>query len=163
MSETREVVRIARTDIDGTQPVGKAITALKGVGDMYANAVAEVLDYKDQVIGDLDDDEIDTVEEAIRNPDEYDIPQWVRNRRKDRETGEDLHLIESDLELKKEFDIRRLKEIGSYKGWRHEIGLPVRGQKTKSSFRSGGKIGVSTAEIRAQAAEGGGDEGGDEE
>ena len=88
MSETREVVRIARTDIDGTQTVDKAVTALKGVGDMYANAIAEVLDYKDQVIGDLSDDEIDTVEEAIRNPDEYDIPEWVRNRRKS-STSED--------------------------------------------------------------------------
>jgi small subunit ribosomal protein S13 len=62
-----------------------------------------------------------------------------------------MHLIESDLELKKEFDIRRLKEIDSYKGWRHTIGLPVRGQKTKSSFRSGGKIGVSRARIQDEA------------
>lgn len=158
MSQTKEVVRIARTDIDGTQPVGKAITALKGVGDMYANAIAESLEMKEQKIGDLDEEKIDEIEEAIRNPDDHDIPDWLRNRRKDRETGEDLHIIESDLELKQEFDIRRLKEIESYKGWRHEIGLPVRGQKTKSSFRSGGKVGVSRAEIQEQAEAEGGDE-----
>ena len=161
MSETKEVVRIARTGIDGTKPVSKAITALKGVGPMYANAVAEGLGYEEKKIGDLDEESIDDIEEAIKNPDQLDVPDWLGNRRKDRETGENTHLIESDLELKKEFDIRRLKEIGSYKGWRHEIGLPVRGQKTKSSFRSGSKIGVSRARIQEEASEGSSD--GDEE
>ncbi|MFB6180595.1 MAG: 30S ribosomal protein S13 [Candidatus Nanohalobium sp.] len=154
MSETKEVVRIARAGIDGTKPVNEAITALKGVGPMYANAVAEGLGYEDEKIGNLDEQEIDDVEEAIRNPDQLDVPDWLRNRRKDRETGENNHIIEDDLELKKEFDIRRLKEIGSYKGWRHKIGLPVRGQKTKSSFRSGSKIGVSRARIQEEASEG---------
>ena len=158
MSETREVVRIARTGIDGNKPVGKALTGLKGVGEMYANAVAESMDYKNTVIGNLDDEEIDEIEEAIKNPDQLDVPTWLRNRRKDRETGEDLHLIEDDLDLKQQFDIRRLKEIDSYKGWRHEIGLPVRGQKTQSSFRSGAKIGVSRARIQEEASEGGGDD-----
>ena len=160
MSETKEIVRIARTGIDGTKPVGKALTALKGVGDMYANAVSEQMGYEDEKIGDLSEEEIDEIEETIKNPEEVDVPEWVRNRRKDRETGENTHLIESDLELRKEFDIRRYKEIGSYRGWRHKIGLPVRGQKTKSSFRSGSKIGVDTASIKEEAS-GGGD--GDEE
>jgi len=161
MAETREVVRIARTDLDGTKPVAKALGNLQGVGDMYGNAVVEALEEVDTEtkIGALNDEEIDHVEEVIKSPEEYDIPEWVRNRRKDRETGEDTHLIGSDLELKEEFDIRRLKEIGSYKGWRHEIGLPVRGQKTKSSFRSGSKIGVSRARLQEEAAaEGGEDE-----
>jgi small subunit ribosomal protein S13 len=163
MSETKEVVRIARTDIDGTQPVAKAITSLRGVGDVYGNAVAEATEVDTETkIGDLDEEEIDAIEELIKNPEEAGIPEWLRNRRKDRETGDDNHLIGSDLELKEEFDIRRLKEIDSYKGWRHEIGLPVRGQKTKSSFRSGSKVGVSRARLREEAAEGG-EEGGDEE
>jgi len=158
MSDTREVVRIARTGIDGNKPVGKALTGLKGVGEMYANAVAESMDYKNTIIGNLDDEEIDEIEEAIKNPDQLDVPAWLRNRRKDRETGENLHLIEDDLDLKQQFDIRRLKEIDSYKGWRHEIGLPVRGQKTQSSFRRGAKIGVSRARIQEEASEGGGDD-----
>lgn len=159
MSETREIVRIARTDIDGTKPVANALRSLKGVGDMYGNAVATVLDVdSDTQIGSLDDEEIDNIEETIKNPEENGIPKYLRNRRRDRETGEDLHLITSDLELKTEFDIRRYREIDSYRGWRHEIGLPVRGQKTKSSFRSGSKIGVSRARLQEEAAEGGGDE-----
>ncbi|MFB6245262.1 MAG: 30S ribosomal protein S13, partial [Candidatus Nanohaloarchaea archaeon] len=112
----------------------------------------------DTKIGSLSDEEIDQIEETIKNPDENGIPAWLRNRRKDRETGEDIHLITSDLELKQEFDVRRYKEIDSYRGWRHEIGLPVRGQKTKSSFRSGSKIGVSRARLQEEASAGGGDE-----
>ncbi len=152
MSETKEVVRIARTGIDGTKPVGKALTALKGVGDMYANAVAEKMGYRSEKIGDLSDEKIEEIEEKLQNPEQLELPEWIRNRRKDRESGENQHLIESDLELRKEFDIRRYKEIGSYRGWRHKIGLPVRGQKTKSSFRSGSKIGVDTASIKEEAA-----------
>ncbi len=157
-TQVKEVVRIARTGINGTQPVGKALTALKGVGDMYANAVATSMDLEDVKIGTLDDEEIDNIEEKLQNPEELELPDWIRNRRKDLETGDDIHLIESDLELKEEFDIRRMKEIDSYKGWRHEQGLPVRGQKTQSSFRSGSKIGVSRARIQEEASEGGGDE-----
>jgi small subunit ribosomal protein S13 len=156
MSETKEVVRIARTGIDGTKPVEEAVAGLKGVGQMYGHAIAQELGYKGKTIGDLSEDEIDQIEEELKDPE---LPEWLLNRRDDRETGEDTHIIESDLELKKEFDIRRLKEIDSYKGWRHEIGLPVRGQKTKSSFRTGSKIGVDTASIKEEAAESGGEEG----
>ena len=40
------------------------------------------------------------------------------------------------LELQKEFDIKRLKKIKSYRGLRHSTGQPVRGQRTKSHFRT---------------------------
>jgi len=137
----------------------KALRGLKGVGDMYANAISKSIDVEeDQRLGDLSEEKIDEIEEMIKNPEELNLPNWLRNRRKERDTGENNHLIESDLELKEEFDIRRLKEIGSYKGWRHEIGLPVRGQKTKSSFRSGSKIGVSRARLQEEASSDGGDE-----
>ncbi len=152
MSETKEIVRIARTGIDGTKNVEEAVAGLKGVGQMYGHAIAHELGYKDQTIGDLSDEEIDEIEEELKDPE---LPEWLLNRRDDRETGDNGHLIESDLELKEEFDIRRYKEIGSYRGWRHKIGLPVRGQKTKSSFRTGSKIGVDTASIKAEASEGG--------
>ncbi len=159
MSETKEVVRIARTGLDGTKTISKALRGLKGVGDMYANAVSENLGYEQgKRLGELSEEEIDEIEEYLKNPEELELPEWLRNRRKDRDTGEDGHLIESDLELKEEFDIRRLKEIESYKGWRHKIGLPVRGQKTKSSFRSEGKIGVSRARLQEEASAGGGED-----
>lgn len=149
-----QIVRIARTDVNGQAAIEEALTSIDGVGHRYADAVAKVSDFdRDTKIGALSRDEREELEEIMRNPDENDIPTFLRNRRKDRETGEDKHIIGADLELTHEFDIRRLKEISSYKGWRHEQGLPVRGQKTQSSFRSGAKVGVSRAEVQAAAEE----------
>ena len=68
----------------------------------------------------------------MKNPE---IPKYILNRRKDSETGEDKHLTGSDLELQNEFDVKRLKKIKSYKGYRHASGLPLRGQRTRSNFR----------------------------
>ena len=81
------------------------------------------------------EEEIDKLEDAIKNPSKNNIPSWLLNRRADPETNEDKHVITSDLRLQTEFDIKRLKKIKSYKGLRHAVGLPVRGQKTKSNFR----------------------------
>ncbi|MGZ7094973.1 MAG: 30S ribosomal protein S13, partial [Methanobacterium sp.] len=70
------------------------------------------------------------------------IPDWMLNRRNDYETGETGHLIESDLLMTLREDLNRLKKTRSYKGRRHEVGLPVRGQRTKSTFRKGSSVGV---------------------
>jgi len=67
------------------------------------------------------------------------LPEFLLNRRKDFETGEDAHLIGTDLDMKKEFDIRRLKKIRSYRGLRHAFKHPTRGQRTRSNFRGKGK------------------------
>ncbi|MBC7111537.1 MAG: 30S ribosomal protein S13, partial [Methanothermobacter sp.] len=92
--------------------------------------------------GYLSDEEIERLEEAIKNPAKYNIPSWMINRRNDYETGEDKHLIESDLEMCLREDLNRMRKTRSYKGRRHELGLPVRGQRTKSTFRKGSSVGV---------------------
>lgn len=154
MTELQEIIRLANTDIDGTKRIEDAIQDVKGVGYAYASAVVGNLEFDpDTRIGELSDDEIESIENVIRNPEESGIPEWIRNRRKDRETGDDKHIIGSDLMMTKEFDIRRLKEISSYRGRRHEMGLPVRGQKTQSSFRSGDKVGVQRERVQEEAAE----------
>jgi len=149
-----QIVRIARTDIRGHKSIADALTAIKGVGNRYAHAVAQVTDYDtEQKIGALSKEERDSLQEVIENPDEHGIPTYLRNRRKDRETGDNKHVIGADLDLIEEFDIRRLKETDTYRGWRHKLGLPVRGQKTQSSFRTGSKIGVSRSRVQEEAAE----------
>ncbi|MCJ7450743.1 MAG: 30S ribosomal protein S13 [Candidatus Nanohaloarchaeota archaeon QJJ-9] len=156
MSEQKiqEIVRIAKTDINGKKRIADGITSIKGVGDAYANAVCKSIEIdKEKKIGDLSEEEIEKIKEVIENPEEYNIPAFLRNRRKDRETGEDKHIIGADLELKQQFDIKRMKEIDSYKGWRHDQGLPVRGQKTQSSFRTGSKVGVSRERVKEEAEE----------
>ena len=52
-----------------------------------------------------------------------------------------MHLINTDLDLSKDGDIKRMKKVKSYKGLRHTWGLPVRGQRTRSNFRKNkGKV-----------------------
>ena len=70
------------------------------------------------------------------------------NRRNDYETGETVHLIESDLMMRLRDDLNRMKKVRSYKGKRHEVGLPVRGQRTKSTFRKGTSVGVRKRRAR---------------
>ena len=93
-------------------------------------------------LGSLSEKEIEKLEEIIRNPGKFGIPSFLFNRRKDRESGKDLHLISSELDIARKFDIQRMIELRTYKGIRHMLGLPVRGQRTRSTFRKGRTVGV---------------------
>lgn len=150
--DVQEIIRFANTDVDGTKRIEDAIQDVKGVSYSFANAVTESLEFDPETrIGSLSDEEIESIETILRDPESAGIPTWLRNRRKDRKTGDDKHIIGSDLMMTEEFDIRRLKNIKAYRGRRHEMGLPVRGQKTQSSFRSGEKIGVKRARVQEEA------------
>lgn len=137
----RELVRIAQTDIPGNKSLLYGLTAIKGVGYMVANAICNIAAIdKRKKVGDLSDKEIESIETALKELPKK-APSWLLNRRKDFTTGKDLHLIQTDLTLTNEFDIRRLKKIKSYRGLRLQWGLPVRGQRTKSNFRKNkGKV-----------------------
>lgn len=134
--EKREerIVRILSRDIEGKMTVYSGLTKIKGVSWSFSNAVCNSLGInKKKKIGELTDEEIKTVSEFVKNP--QGVPEFMKNRRYDIESGEDKHLIGNDLELRKEFDIKKLKAIKSYKGLRHNSGLPLRGQRTKANFR----------------------------
>lgn len=153
-SSVQGVVRLAKTDIDGTKQVAEALQDVYGVGVNYAHAIASTLDIDHATkLGALSEDELDEVETCIQEPEEFDIPSYLYNRRRDPETGENKHLVEADLDLAQEMDVRRLKDIESYKGWRHELGLPVRGQNTRTSFRGESSVGVRRARVQQEAAE----------
>jgi SSU ribosomal protein S13P len=64
------------------------------------------------------------------------------NRRKDPFLGVDRHLITSDLLITVRNDIEFMKKIKSYKGTRHMLGLKVRGQRTRTTGRTGLTVGV---------------------
>lgn len=142
--EFKHMVRIARRDVDGNKPVVNALADIKGVGIALSGAISSSMGLDlNQKIGYLPDKKINEVEEAIRHPEKLEIPEWMLNRRNDYETGKTEHLIESDLMMRLRDDLNRMKKIRSYKGRRHEVGLPVRGQRTKSTFRKGSSVGVS--------------------
>ena len=81
------------------------------------------------------------------------VPDWLANHRNDFFAGETTHEIGTDLELTRRQDINRMKMIDSYKGVRHKRGQKVRGQRTKSTGRSEGTIGVNVEAIKEEAAE----------
>jgi len=136
------IVRIANTDLDGEKKVVHALTAVKGVG----NRVAEVLVNRTGIsryekIGNLSDEDIEKLERHLLELSD-DTPGWLLNKQRDIWTGEDLHILGSDLDMRKQEDINILKKIRCYRGIRHEKGQKVRGQRTKAHGRTGLTVGV---------------------
>jgi len=144
------LIRILGTDIPGEKNIYAGLTRIKGVSWSFSNAVCNTLCIdKNKKVKALTQKEIDDITAIIKKPN---FPIWMLNRRKDLETGENKHLATNDLDLQKEFDIRRLKNIKSYRGWRHSLGQPVRGQRTRSHFRSGRSVGVLKSKAKAPSA-----------
>jgi len=135
------LVRIMQTDIPGRMSIYAGLTRIKGVSWSFSNAVCNKLNIdKNKKISSLSKEEITKIEDFIRKPE---VSVFLLNRRKDIDSGENMHLIGADLDLRKEFDIKRLKKIKSYRGLRHALGQPVRGQRTRSHFRQKGRaVGV---------------------
>jgi len=147
----RSIVRVLGTDTDGDKSVKYAILKVKGVGQTMANAICEATDIDPkQKLGALSENEIEQLENYIREPEKLGIPSWIMNRRKDIETGKDMHVSSTDVEVTEKFDIQRMVDKHTYKGVRHMLGLPVRGQRTRSSFRRGGTVGVVRKAARMQ-------------
>ncbi|MCW8966067.1 MAG: 30S ribosomal protein S13 [Candidatus Pacearchaeota archaeon] len=129
-----KIIRILAKDIEGKMTVYSGLTKIKGISWGLSNAICNILRIdKKRKISSLSEEELQTITEFVKS--NKNIPKSLLNRRKDFETGEDKHLVGSDLELQKEFDIKRLKKIKSYRGLRHMSNLPLRGQRTKSNFR----------------------------
>lgn len=153
--ELRYLVRIARTDIDGNQPIQNALLKVKGVGFSFANMVCAFAGVnKATKTGYLSDEQIAQLNDIIEHPLQHGAPVWMVNRRRDYDTNENKHLIGTDITFTQDNDIKRLKKIKAYKGIRHSHGQPVRGQRTRSNFRKNkGKVhlGVQRKKIAAPA------------
>ena len=129
-------IRIANTDLDGNKKIANALTKIKGVSFMFSNLVCNLAGMdKASKTGYLKTEQVKKLDDVLNNPSKYNIPSWMLNSRKNYDDGTDSHLLTSDLTFKNENDIKRLKKIRSYRGVRHGVGLPVRGQRTKSNFR----------------------------
>ncbi|MEA2003637.1 MAG: 30S ribosomal protein S13 [archaeon] len=136
---TKNIIRIKGTDIVSDKKVGIGLTAVTGVDYNLSRAVLHVvgIDYNVKVET-LSEKDIEKIEDIIDNPVKSGIPAWYVNRRNDYVSGDDMHLSGSDIRLTLRDDINRFRKVRAYRGIRHELGLPVRGQRTKSSFRKGG-------------------------
>ena len=138
-SNFNHVIRVANTDIDGNKQIAKSLRKVKGINFMFSNAICSLNKIdKNKKAGDLTVEEVKKINDFIKSPE---LPDWMLNRRKDPETGENKHVVASDVKFFRDNDIKQLKKIKCYKGVRHMFGLPVRGQRTKSNFRRNRKKG----------------------
>lgn len=152
----RLILRFMGTDVDGSKKVVYGLSKIRGVGPNLAAAVVKVTKINpDARMGALSEAELSRVEDAIRDPLKHGIPVRMVNRRKDIETGRDMHLVGPDLALKIKSDVDLMKDIKSWKGVRHSLGLKVRGQRTRTTGRSGKAVGVKKKVLMeaARAAE----------
>jgi small subunit ribosomal protein S13 len=145
----KEIIRLANTDVEADKPLYVALTTIKGIGYTTSRAICTVGNFDANVkLSTLTEQDREKLEDIIYNPVKFGLPAWSLNRRKSLETGEDLHLIGSDLEVAKKFDIQKMIDLKTWKGVRHMYGMPVRGQRTRSSFRKGRTVGVVRKAIR---------------
>lgn len=132
----RHIVRIANVDIPGEKVIKTSLQKIKGIGTTFAEILCIVAGIdRTTKTGNLTDNEIEKLNKTIANPGDSGIPTWMFNRRRDWETGKDSHILTGTLGFTKENDLKRLKKVKTLRGMRHQKGLPVRGQRTRSNFR----------------------------
>ena len=109
------MARIAGVDLPREKRVEIGLTYVYGIGRASANKILEAAQVNpDTRVRELTDDEVKRISEVI-----------------DAE-----YMVEGDLRREVALNIKRLQEIGCYRGIRHRKGLPVRGQKTKTNART---------------------------
>ena len=109
------MARIAGVDLPREKRIEIGLTYIYGIGRPSADKIlAETGVNPDTRVKDLTDDEVKTLATYIA----------------------EHQMVEGDLRREIAFNIKRLQEIGCYRGIRHRKGLPVRGQKTKTNART---------------------------
>jgi len=130
------LVRIHGKDVPGNKKIYPGLTYIKGISWPISNAICKILKIdKNTKISELSKKQIEEIEAFLQKPMIYD---YLKNRQRDYETGESKHIFTNELDMVKDFDIKRMKQIKSYKGMRHALKQPVRGQRTRSHFRTTG-------------------------
>jgi len=140
----QEIVRLLSTDLDGRIKIKNSLRSIKGINFLTANIFCRVANINpNKITGKLTEEEIKRLEEIIKNPKKFKVPSHVLNLRKNPYTGKDDHLTGAELQIETRKIISDMKKLGSYVGMRHRKGLPVRGQRTRTSFRKSSSVGVS--------------------
>ncbi len=142
--EYNHIIRILGNDIPGERKIVVGLTQIKGIGYNFATAIVDTLKINpDSSVGYLTESEAQAIEKLISDPSSANFPSWFLNRRKDIETGKDIHILTSDIDFTLRNDIERERITSSWRGYRHMYGLKVRGQRTRCTGRKGGAVGVA--------------------
>ena len=109
------MARIAGVDLPREKRIEIGLTYVYGIGRVSSNKIlAQAGVNPDVRVRDLSDDDVKKIQEVI----------------------DETMVVEGDLRREIALNIKRLQEIGCYRGIRHRRGLPVRGQKTKNNART---------------------------
>jgi small subunit ribosomal protein S13 len=109
------MARIAGVDLPPNKRIEIGLTYIYGIGRPQANKILTSSGVSpDTKVRELNDDEINKIRKVI----------------------EEQYRVEGDLRKEISFNIKRLMEIGAYRGLRHRRGLPVRGQRTHTNART---------------------------
>lgn len=156
--DPRQIVRVMSTDLDGAKKLKTALCSIRGINYNFSHAILSVAQMDGEAkLSELTEKDIEKIELVVKDPVKYGVPDWMVNRQFDYKTGEMKHVTGADLMVSLRNDINRLKKIRSYRGVRHEVGLTVRGQRTRTAGRTGVRIGViRNKELREKSK--GGDE-----
>jgi small subunit ribosomal protein S13 len=140
--EIKYFVRVMNTDLDGTKAVHIALTGIPGIGMHTARIISRLADVNPRaILGKMDEESVDRIRNVVDTYREN-VPEWMLNRPNDIYTGEAKQLLGTDLRMAFEDDVNRMRKIRCYRGIRHETGQKVRGQRTKSTGRTGTTVGV---------------------
>lgn len=142
-------------DIPGERKSLVGLTQIKGIGYNFATAILDTLKINtNSNIGNLTEDNVQAIEKLMLDPIGANFPTWFLNRNKDFETGKNLHLLTSDIPFTLRNDIERERITASWRAYRHLSGLKVRGQRTRTSGRKGGAVGVAKGGLAAPVKKG---------
>ena len=109
------MARISGVNIPTGKKIHIALTYIFGIGSKIANDLCDQASIdKTKRVNQLNDDELNKIREII----------------------EQKHVVEGDLRRKVSMDIKRLNDLGCYRGLRHRKNLPVRGQRTHTNART---------------------------
>ena len=109
------MARISGVNIPTGKKINIALTYIFGIGSKIANDLCDQASIdKTKRVNELNDDELNKIREII----------------------EQKHVVEGDLRRKVSMDIKRLNDLGCYRGLRHRKKLPVRGQRTHTNART---------------------------
>ncbi len=157
-TDIKYIVRIAGKDLNGALTIPRALIHIKGIGHRMARNIAIVFEAQtglpyDSLVGKLSEEQERKLEEIIVAPQKFFVPSWSVNRQKDYDSGENIHLVTNELDFSIRQGLQRLNEVKSYRGLRHIWGLPVRGQRTRSTHRGKGPVvGVMKKDAKQSAA-----------
>ena len=105
------IVRIVNTDIDGEKQAITALSSIKGVGNRIAEiAIKDIGFPPNKQIGHISDEEQAKLVTILEELSET-LPEWMLNRQKDWESGDDLHLLSTELDMTQMVDINRMRMV----------------------------------------------------